>query len=126
MPYAPLKIAPGNRGVTINSRLVYEANVRLTDSQRQTISSAVAAIFGDRAQLRLFGSRADDRLRGGDIDLHIQVAGLNPGERLDGELKLRAKLLRALGDRRIDVIVQDPSEPLRAIDHQALTTGVEL
>ena len=100
--------------------------MRLTDSQRQTIRAAVGAIFGDRAHLRLFGSRTDDSLSGGDIDLHIQVAGLNPGERLDRELKLRARLLRALGDRRIDVIIQDPSEPLRAIDHQALKTGIEL
>tara|TARA_B100001939_G_scaffold27546_1_gene22058 strand:+ start:326 stop:628 length:303 start_codon:yes stop_codon:yes gene_type:complete len=100
--------------------------VRLTDAQRQTIRAAVSAIFGERASLRLFGSRTDDSLRGGDIDLHIQVVGVNPGERLDRELKLRAKLLRQLGDRRIDVVVQDPSEPARAIDNQALETGVEL
>ena len=100
--------------------------MRLTDAQRQTIRAAVSVIFGESARLRLFGSRADDSLQGGDIDLHIQVAGLNPGERLDGELKLRAKLLRQLGDRRIDVVVQDPSEPVRAIDHGAIRTGVEL
>ena len=47
----------------------------------------------------LFGSRADDSVKGGDIDLYID-------EDLDIEeiAKLKAKLIKKIGDRKIDIV----------------------
>jgi len=47
----------------------------------------------------LFGSRVDDSVKGGDIDLYID-------EDLDIEeiAKLKAKLIKKIGDRKIDIV----------------------
>lgn len=78
--------------------------MRLTDSQRSIVREEVARAFGEDASVRLFGSRVDDHARGGDIDLHIE-ADAPSDELLERELRLRARLWRRLGDRRIDVVV---------------------
>ena len=47
----------------------------------------------------LFGSRVNDKTKGGDIDLYID-------EDLDIEeiAKIKAKLIKKIGDRKIDII----------------------
>ena len=47
----------------------------------------------------LFGSRVDESVKGGDIDLYID-------EDLDIEeiAKLKAKLIKKIGDRKIDIV----------------------
>lgn len=99
--------------------------MRLSENQRRAIREEVGQIFGKEASVRLFGSRVDDSARGGDIDLHIETSG-SPPELLDRELRLRARLLRRLGERRIDVVVHERHQPLRPIDEQARQTGVAL
>lgn len=99
--------------------------MRLSAEQRQAILEEVAASFGPQAVVRLFGSRVNDSARGGDIDLHIESGG-SPADLLDRELRLRARLLRRLGERRIDVIVQAGDQPPRPIDLEARQTGVRL
>lgn len=99
--------------------------MRLTAYQQQAIREEVAHVFGSSAVVRLFGSRADDHARGGDIDLHIETTG-TPAELLDRELKLQARLLRRLGDRRIDIIVCGDPQQQRPIDRQARETGIAL
>ncbi|MDE2149707.1 MAG: nucleotidyltransferase domain-containing protein [Gammaproteobacteria bacterium] len=99
--------------------------MRLTEEQRRTIVEETVRIFGPQARVRLFGSRVDDTARGGDIDLHIEAGG-TPAELLDRELRLRARLMRRLGERRIDVVVHDRRRPRRPIDQQALSTRVRL
>ena len=99
--------------------------MRLTETQRRTIVTETARIFGPDATVRLFGSRTDDTARGGDIDLHIE-ATRDAGELLDLELKLYARLIRRLGDRRIDIVVHPRGAVPRSIDLQAMRTGVVL
>ena len=99
--------------------------MRLSEDQRRAIREEVGRIFGSQASVLLFGSRADDSARGGDIDLHIETDG-TPAELLDRELQLHARLLRRLGERRIDVVVHARHQPLRPIDEQARQTGVAL
>ena len=55
------------------------------------------------AQVRLFGSRVDDRRRGGDIALHVEA----PPEQASfhNEIELEVQLQKALGERRIDLVV---------------------
>lgn len=99
--------------------------MRLTDDQRRVVREEVRRAFGPEAPVRLFGSRVDDRARGGDIDLHIEAAG-DPTERLQCELRLRAALMRRLGERRVDIVVHGSGEPVRSIDTHARATGVLL
>jgi predicted nucleotidyltransferase len=99
--------------------------MRLTEEQCGVVREEVALIFGDDALVRLFGSRVDDSARGGDIDLHVEANG-TPAELLDRELRLRARLMRRLGERRIDVVVHGRDRPLRPIDDHARRTGIAL
>jgi predicted nucleotidyltransferase len=99
--------------------------MRLTHRQQEIIREEVARIFGESAHVRLFGSRVDDKARGGDIDLYIESSG-TPAELLDRELRLQARLLRGLGDRRIDIVVYSGQGPLRPIDIEAQKTGVPI
>ncbi|MES1941993.1 hypothetical protein T5B8_17221 [Salinisphaera sp. T5B8] len=99
--------------------------MRLTDDQRNAIREEVTRVFGPNARVRLFGSRVDDAARGGDIDLYIESEG-NAADLLDQELRLHARLLRRLGERRIDIVVHDGRHPLRSIDAEARRTGVPL
>ncbi|TVQ95001.1 MAG: nucleotidyltransferase domain-containing protein [Chromatiaceae bacterium] len=99
--------------------------MRLTDEQRAKIRAAVARTLGSNAQVWLFGSRVDDRAKGGDIDLYIELDG-SAADALDQQLKLYAALQRALGEQRIDLVVHRQGAPLRPIDHEALRTGIPL
>jgi len=99
--------------------------MRLSGEQRATIREEARRVFGDDAEVRLFGSRLDDCARGGDIDLYIEAEGM-PGELLDRELRLRARLARRLGERRIDVVVHGRGQKMRSIDRHARDTGVRL
>jgi hypothetical protein len=99
--------------------------MRLTGKQLRIVREEVRRIFGEEVTLRLFGSRLDDTACGGDIDLHIEVLG-TPDELLNRELRLRARLMRCLGERRIDLVVHGRGVPLRPIDAHARQTGVSL
>lgn len=76
--------------------------MRLTSSEQQTLHDASLRWFG--VPPRLFGSRVDDARRGGDIDLYIE-ASLSPQEAFQRETHMAAELYRALGERKIDIVV---------------------
>ncbi len=81
--------------------------MRITQRQRTAIVEATREIFGEQSTVRLFGSRADDTKRGGDIDLHVQIRGVDPQCREKSQ-KLSARICAKLGDiLPIDVIVKD-------------------
>lgn len=81
--------------------------MRITQRQRTAIVDATREIFGEQATVRLFGSRADDNRQGGDIDLHIQIRGVDPS-RQEKSRKLAARICAKLGDIfPIDVVIKD-------------------
>lgn len=97
--------------------------MRLRDRDVAGIKAAAVEAFGPEAIVRLFGSRVDDRRRGGDIDLYVQVdpdTADEPRRRL-----FRLRLLRELGERAIDVVYAEPGAG-RAIDKAALEEGIVL
>lgn len=47
--------------------------MRLSPVQIATIKSTVSAVLGHDARVTLFGSRLDDRLKGGDVDLYVEM-----------------------------------------------------
>jgi predicted nucleotidyltransferase len=99
--------------------------MRLSDQERHTIKQTVAKWFGTDAQVRLFGSRADDRLRGGDIDLHI-VTTRPDAANLDTELAFSVDLKDRIGEQRIDVVLRHRAEPEHPIDRLAKEKGILL
>jgi predicted nucleotidyltransferase len=82
--------------------------MRLTADQSRDIVRAIRDLAGnDDASARLFGSRTRDDLRGGDTDLVVE--GARPvAQPVWLAARITARLQRALGERKIDVLVVDP------------------
>ena len=99
--------------------------MRLTSHQIRAIVAATHELAGDDAQVRLFGSRLHDELKGGDIDLLVELA--RPVSRpVWLAAQITARLQRALGDRKIDVLVIDPGMALETVHKVARAEGVLL
>ena len=102
-----------------------EGSVRLDDRTRRIIKEEVDRLLGPRTVIRLFGSRTDDRLRGGDIDLHVET--FEPIEnRVRTECLLASRLFILLGGRKVDLLIEAPGRRVRSIDEQAHRHGVTL
>lgn len=99
--------------------------MRISNHTRQVIREAVTEIFGPDASVYLFGSRTNDKARGGDIDLFIET-DTSTEEAMDKELALHARLMRRLGEQRIDIVVHRVGTPLLAIHKIARQTGERL
>ncbi|MBA3596128.1 MAG: nucleotidyltransferase domain-containing protein [Methylibium sp.] len=99
--------------------------MRLTREQQDVIVAATAELAGADAHVVLFGSRVHDELRGGDLDLLVECPHrVERPVRL--AIQLTARMQRALGDRKVDVLVVDPSTPLEAVHLAARREGVAL
>ncbi len=75
--------------------------MRLTHAQIDTIKSTAAAVLGEPVRVTLFGSRLDDRQKGGDVDLYIEV----PEPRLMQKIRCKIQLQDRL-DMPVDLIVK--------------------
>lgn len=82
--------------------------MRLTDEQIQAIRQLTREVAGDKAKVRVFGSRLDDTLRGGDLDLLVELP-----EPVDNPALLAAQMStrvsRALQGRKVDVLLSAPN-----------------
>ena len=99
--------------------------MRLTETQRHSIKSAVTSVIGEESRVWLFGSRVDDTQRGGDIDLLIETDRVVPSRttvlcQIEGALAVR------LGDRKIDLLLKDARTADAPIFNAARQTGVLL
>lgn len=84
--------------------------MRLTETERQAISLAAQSAWLPGTRVCLFGSRVDDRARGGDIDLLVELpAPLEAAELVARRQDFVARLYRLLGERRIDVVLASPA-----------------
>lgn len=98
--------------------------MRLSEEEKETIKGAVRQVFGEDAIVRLFGSRIDDRRKGGDIDLYLEVP--KDQSSLAYELQFQLELLQALGERKVDVVLYAQGAAVKPIDQIALRTGIQL
>jgi predicted nucleotidyltransferase len=87
--------------------------VRLTELERRLIREAGLRHFG--VAPRLFGSRLDDARVGGDIDLLIRT-DLPPTEAARRRLDPLADLWLRLGERKIDIVLDDGSAPAGVVE----------
>ncbi|MGM8849354.1 nucleotidyltransferase domain-containing protein [Salinicola sp. V024] len=99
--------------------------MRLSDREIGAIKNAVRDVVGRDAQVRLFGSRTDDAAKGGDIDLMITVdrAIENPAWAI---ARVEAKIIRQLGERKIDVVLNAPNMTKALIHRIAQDKGMLL
>ena len=84
------------------------------------------ANFGPGARLVLFGSRADDSKRGGDIDLCVETDQLPWENLVRSRHAFLVALDKALGERKIDVLLRRRADEARLIDREVDEKGVEL
>ena len=98
--------------------------MRLEPYEIQAIRAAALAVFGARATVRVFGSRVRDELRGGDLDLHLEV---EPGQAtLANEMRFRGLIERPLDELKVDIVLHERGRPLGPIDQIARRDGVLL
>jgi len=99
--------------------------MRLNEVQVHAILEAVSASFGSLARVYLFGSRLDDHVKGGDIDLLVDLP-VPDDDSVRHTCQAIAGIQMNLGEQNIDIIVRHPGAPDHAIYHQALNDGVLL
>ena len=99
--------------------------MRLSPDQVHAIVTTTQELAGSDARVRLFGSRLNDHLRGGDIDLLVECA--RPVARpVWLAAQITARLQRCLGERKIDVLVVDPTTELETVHRVARAEGLLL
>ena len=99
--------------------------MRLSPHAQDVIRRATAEYAGPAARVYLFGSRTQAKLRGGDIDLLIELP--EPGtDRLALALRIGARIERQLGPQRIDILVADPQSPGSPVLTAARRDGIAL
>jgi len=99
--------------------------MRLPARSAAIITELARKHFGADASVYLFGSRTDDALRGGDIDLYIEVPQ-ELSEKYRMTKAFSADLQRTLGEQKIDVIVRDGKSALLPIHMEARNNGVRI
>jgi predicted nucleotidyltransferase len=99
--------------------------MRLDSRQVATIRRLVREAYGDAAVVRLFGSQVDNRRKGGDIDLLVEIPP-EADQDLATELGLQRRLSEALDDRKVDLVVHVRGRAPRAIVRIARRDGVVL
>jgi predicted nucleotidyltransferase len=99
--------------------------MRVNESDRGVIVALTAEVVGADAMVRLFGSRVHDDLRGGDIDLLVSIPHAVERPALL-TAQLAARLERALGGRKVDVVLHAPNLRQDSVHRVALAEGVLL
>lgn len=100
--------------------------MRLSDEQAAAIRRIVEEETGSApARVRLFGSRVHDELRGGDVDLLVELDAPVPGPALTAA-RLEARIGRLLNGRAVDVVLSAPGLRRGAIHRVAEKEGVVL
>jgi predicted nucleotidyltransferase len=114
-----------------SARGLFKNLIRLNDDQIQAIRQAATNAFGQGTSVWLFGSRVDDAKKGGDIDLLVRPQvrsaedAAEPQQAFMQKIKMLNLLERYLGERKIDIVVEQvqDSRPIVEVAHK---TGIKL
>jgi predicted nucleotidyltransferase len=88
--------------------------MRLTPQQHHIITQAARDCFDPAVRVRLFGSRMDDARKGGDIDLLIETQWQDAAQIARAHTQFLARLYTALGEQKIDVLIDHPARQSQA------------
>lgn len=99
--------------------------MRLSAEHIRVLKQLAGEEAGPQARLRLFGSRLDDSARGGDVDLLLEVDTpvADPAPLI---ARLSARASRAIGGRKVDVLLLAPNLLRQPIHDLAREQGVLL
>jgi hypothetical protein len=78
--------------------------MRLELREIRAVREAVRAVFGERATVRVFGSRVHNRLKGGDLELYLEVEP--GGATFANEMAFRDLIERPLDELEVDVVLR--------------------
>lgn len=99
--------------------------MRLTPSQIDHIRVIAHQLLGESVRVTLFGSRVRDDLKGGDVDLLVEV-----NECVDNPALMSARMAsrvsRAMNGRKVDVVLKAPNLLQQPIHRIARQTGILL
>ena len=99
--------------------------MRLTSTQVELIRNTAKQLLGEGVRVTLFGSRVDDTLRGGDVDILVEVSkSISEPARLSA--RIASRISRAMNGRRVDVVLDAPNLLRQPIHDIARHTGVVL
>lgn len=98
--------------------------MRLRREQVEQIRSTVSEMMPPNShyQLGLFGSRLNDEARGGDVDIYLEVTGVEREEQQRIKRRLRPRLEEML-DLPVDLVIQDSADPLTLVAKIAKQQG---
>lgn len=99
--------------------------MRLTPAQIDTIKSTAKAVLGEGVQVTLFGSRVDDKAKGGDVDLMIEVTEPLPDPAV-AAARIASRASRAMDGRKVDVLLKAPNLLIQPIHRIAAQEGIKL
>ena len=98
--------------------------MRLANYEIISIKESFYQVFHN-GNIYLFGSRIDDNLKGGDIDLFIELDTiLTVKEILDKISQFKINLYDKIGEQKIDVIIS--KDKTRLVEQEALNKGILL
>ncbi len=98
--------------------------MRLSPDYVTAINTAAHDAFGPDAVVRLFGSRIDDTLKGGDIDLHIEVEAIESEWAQRGAFEDR--LFAIIDPKKVDVLPSVGGNTTRGFERIAYRDGIVL
>lgn len=100
--------------------------MRLSEQQRQTIKHVLLKHFGKNSVIHLFGSRVENSARGGDIDIYIEPDLRSADAIVEAKINALVELQLALGEQKIDLVINRQSGLDLPIYKIAQETGIPL
>jgi len=99
--------------------------MRLTAEQIEGIRRIARRLAGEQVEVRVFGSRLDDRARGGDLDLLLELPDPIANPALLAA-QVAAQVSRLMDGRKVDVVLAAPNLRRLPIHEVALREGQTL
>ncbi len=100
-------------------------NIRLTEEELKAIKDIARQVFGDNVKVWIFGSRVNLKLRGGDIDIYIEIPDYEKSNIFKKKVKYLVNLEDKIGEQKIDLIVA-PYDCKEFYCIEAKETGVRI
>ena len=100
-------------------------NIRLTEKEIKAIKDTTKEVFGNDVRVWLFGSRVNPKLKGGDIDIYIEIPDYEDTNVFKNKVKYLVSLEDKIGEQKIDLIVA-PYDCKEFYCIEAKETGVRI
>lgn len=104
----------------------YETNIRLTREQVEAIKACFQKAFPTGDGLWIFASRVDMNAKGGDIDLYVETSIQDATKINKMHRDFFWALQEALGEQKIDIVINTGGDFKIAIYDVAKREGIRL